>query len=146
MDKVNRSFVRVEPYARADVGNMERHNERKNEHYSNDDDVLSRADMNIHFKKPERGYLQTFDKMVADGEISTKYLQKDPNIINELVFDINTKYFEQMGEELGIGGYEYAKSFYEKAYQMAVAEAGGEQYILSAVMHADERNKAVSEK
>ena len=37
MDKVNRSFVRVVPYARADVGNMERHNERKNEHYSNDD-------------------------------------------------------------------------------------------------------------
>jgi len=125
---------------------MERHNERKNEHYSNDDVVLSRADMNIHFKNPESGYLQTFDKMVADGEISTKYLQKDPNIINELVFDINTEYFEQMGEELGIGGYEYAKLFYEKAYQMAVAEAGGEHYILSAVMHADERNKAVSEK
>jgi len=43
------------------------------------------------------------------------------------------------------GGYEFAKKFYEDAYRFAVAEAGGEEFVLSAVMHADERNKALSE-
>lgn len=43
-------------------------------------------------------------------------------------------------------GYEFAKQFYADAYEMAVNEVGGEQYILSAVMHADERHRPLSEK
>ena len=35
--------------------------------------------------------------------------------------------------------------FYTDAYKAAVEIVGGEQYILSAVMHADERNRAMSE-
>ena len=37
------------------------------------------------------------------------------------------------------------KQFYHDAYQAAIKIVGGEQYILSAVMHADERNRAMSE-
>ena len=37
------------------------------------------------------------------------------------------------------------KSFFEEAYRLAVREIGGGQFVLSAVMHADERNKALSE-
>ena len=43
------------------------------------------------------------------------------------------------------GGYEFAKQFYEDAYQAAVQIVGGEQYIFSAVMHADEINRAMTE-
>ena len=43
------------------------------------------------------------------------------------------------------GGYDFAKQFYADAYKAAVKIVGGEQYILSAVMHADERNRAMSE-
>ncbi len=57
----------------------------------------------------------------------------------EMIFDVNTLYFDQHG------GYDYAKDFFEEAYRMAAREVGGEQYILSAVMHADERNKSLSE-
>ena len=35
--------------------------------------------------------------------------------------------------------------FYEDAYKAAVQIVGGEQYILSAVMHADEINRAMTE-
>jgi len=57
----------------------------------------------------------------------------------EFVFDVNTAYFEERG------GYKFARDFFAEAYKMAVKEAGGEQYILSAVMHADERNRGLSE-
>lgn len=57
----------------------------------------------------------------------------------ELIFDVNSAYFYNHG------GYEFAKMFYEDAYRAAVEIVGGEQYILSAVMHADERNRAMSE-
>ena len=53
----------------------------------------------------------------------------------ELIFDVNSAYFHNHG------GYEYAKQFYTDAYKAAVEIVGGEQYILSAVMHADERNR-----
>ena len=53
--------------------------------------------------------------------------------------DVNSAYFDNHG------GYEFAKQFYEDAYKAAVQIVGGEQYILSAVMHADEINRAMTE-
>ncbi|OGX76163.1 plasmid recombination protein [Enterococcus faecalis] len=135
----DKCVVRNVAYSRAKVGNMERHNERKNERYGNGDVQLDRAALNVHFKGCEGGYLQAFDRLIEDGTISTRGLKKDAKVIDEMIFDVNTEYFERGG------GYEYAKSFFEEAYRMAVKEAGGEEYVLSAVMHADERNKALSE-
>ena len=66
-------------------------------------------------------------------------LKPDAKVFDELVFDVNTAYFEDNGV------YEYAKSFFEEAYRLAVKEVGGEDYILSAVLHADEKNKALSD-
>lgn len=63
----------------------------------------------------------------------------DDNLYGELIFDVNSAYFYNHG------GYEFAKRFYEDAYKAAIEIVGGEQYILSAVMHADERNRAMSE-
>ncbi len=95
--------------------------------------------MDIHFKKPETGYQEIFDRMVTDGSISTRGLKADVVKFGELIFDVNSAYFYNHG------GYEYAKQFYEEAYRSAVEIVGGEQHILSAVMHADERNRAMSD-
>lgn len=138
-DGVDRTVVRNATNKRGSISIRERHNERKNEVYSNPDIMLDKSQLNVHFKRCDTTYLQAFDKLCEDGVISTRGLKENANIIDEMIFDVNTAYFENNG------GYEYAKEFYTKAYEMAVKEAGGEQYILSAVMHADERNKALSE-
>ncbi len=139
MQKTDRSVVRNEAYRKTAVGIRERHNERKNQEYSNPDIVTDRSYLNIHFKSCDGSYAETFDQMLADGTISTRSLQPDAKVIDELIFDVNTAYFDRNG------GYEYAKEFFEEAYRLAIKETGGEQYILSAVMHADERNRALSE-
>ena len=77
--------------------------------------------------------------MVEEKIISTRGLKSDANIMGEMIFDVNTRYFEENG------GYDFAKKFYEDAYKFAVNLVGGEEFILSAVMHADEKNKAVSD-
>lgn len=133
------SVARNGKYTRSKIGNIERHNERKNQLYQNTDIELDRSHLNIYFKKPTDSYLGMFDSMCADGTISTKGLKETAVIIDEMLLDVNTAYFEKNG------GYEGAKEFYQKAYEFAVQEAGGEEYILSAVMHADEKNKALSE-
>ena len=54
-------------------------------------------------------------------------LKPDATHYCELVFDVNSAYFDNHG------GYEFAKQFYADAYKAAVQIVGGEQYILSAV-------------
>ena len=140
MSKVNRSVVRNKAYPRSNFSIRERHNERKNEIYSNPDIVRERSYLNIRFKSCKNTYTQAFDQLLAEKTISTRGLKQDADVFAEMVFDVNTAYFDEHG------GYGYAKDFFAEAYKMAVQEVGGEQYVLSAVMHADERNKSLSEK
>lgn len=137
--KTDRTVVRNSAYQKNSVGIRERHNERKNEVYSNPDIITQRSHLNVHFKECGTTYVAAFDKMVEDGVISTRGLKADAKVIDEMVFDVNTDYFERHG------GYDYAKAFFAEAYRLAVKEAGCEDYILSAVMHADERNRGLSE-
>ena len=123
----------------ADVAKVQEHNEREKDSYSNQDIVPERTSMNVHFKEPTDDYVKMFEQMEQDGVISTRGLKPDAIKYGELIFDVNSAYFYNHG------GYEFAKQFYADAYKAAVKIVGGEQYILSAVMHADERNRAMSE-
>lgn len=138
-DGVYRTSARNARMTAAKVGNSQRHNEREKESYTNQDIVPERTEMNVHFKTPTAGYAETFDQMVADGIISTRGLKADAEKFGELIFDVNSAYFYNHG------GYDFAKQFYADAYKSAIKIVGGEQYVLSAVMHADERNRAMSE-
>lgn len=138
-DGIDRTSARNANLTAAKIGNAQRHNEREKESYTNPDIIPERTSQNIHFKKPTAGYAEMFAQMEKDGVISTRGLKTDANLYGELIFDVNSAYFYNHG------GYEFAKRFYEDAYRAAVEIVGGEQYILSAVMHADERNRAMSE-
>ena len=138
-DGVNRTSARNVNLTAKSIVNAQRHNEREKESYVNQDIVPERTQYNIHFKTPTGSYAEMFDQMIADGTITTRGLKEDANLYGELIFDVNSAYF------FNHGGYDFAKQFYEDAYKAAIQIVGGEQYILSAVMHADERNRAMSE-
>ena len=138
-DGVDRTVVRHVKLNQTQIRNAENHNERKKESYVNQDVVPERSPMNIHFKRPTASYQEMFSRLVEDGTISTRGLKADADTFGELIFDVNSAYFHNHG------GYEFARRFFEEAYRAAVEIVGGEQYILSAVMHADERNRAMSE-
>ena len=122
-----------------DEAKVQEHNEREKDSYNNQDIVPERTALNVHYKAPTDDYVKMFEQMEQDGVISTRGLKPDAVKYGELVFDVNSAYFYNHG------GYEFAKQFYADAYKAAVEIVGGEQYILSAVMHADERNRAMSE-
>ena len=100
-----------------DVAKIQEHNEREKDSYSNQDIVPERTPLNVHFKTPTDDYVKMFEQMEQDGVISTRGLKPDAIKYGELA----------------------------DAYKAAVEIVGGEQYILSAVMHADEHNRAMSE-
>lgn len=135
----NYAVARVEQYTKDSIGKAERHIERKNTSYANMNVDLSRSDWNIHFKSAgDLTYNAHLDKLVEDGAVSLRGLKKDAKIFDEMIFDVNTAYFEERG------GYEYARQFYEEAFHFAEKEYGPEN-IVSAVMHADELNTALTE-
>ena len=139
-DGIDRTVARNQDIETADdLAKVQEHNEREKDSYSNQDIVPDRSSLNIHFKEPTAGYEEMFTQMEQDKVISTRGLKADAVKYGELVFDVNSAYFYNHG------GYEFAKQFYADAYKAAVEVVGGEQYILSAVMHADERNRAMSE-
>ena len=138
-DGIHRTNARNMRLTAAKIGNAQQHNEREKESYVNQDIVPERTRLNVHFKKPTTGYAEMFEQMKKDGIISTRGLKEDAFLYGELVFDVNTAYFHNHG------GYDFAKRFYTDAYKSAIEIVGGEQYILSAVMHADERNRAMSD-
>lgn len=139
MAEGNWSVIRVEKISAEGAQKTERHNERKNESYANLNVDTEQIARNVHFK--DTGgltYNEYFQRLIDEGKISTRGQKAGATIFNELVIDVNTRYFEEHG------GYEYARQFYEEAYRFG-CEIYGEDNIVSAVMHADEINKAVSE-
>ena len=138
-DGIHRTSTRNARMKDADIGNAQAHNEREKSSYVNQDIVPERTQYNVHFKTPTAGYKEMFEQMRSDCAISTRGLKADAEKFGELIFDVNSAYFYNHG------GYEFAKQFYSDAYKAAIKIVGGEQYILSAVMHADERNRAMSD-
>ena len=138
-DGIDRTSVRNLAVSDKAVGNTQQHNEREKDSYRNPDIIPQRVAWNVHFKKPAASYTDLFAQMEANGTISTRGLKPDATHYCELIFDVNSAYFDNYG------GYEFAKQFEEDAYKAAVQIVGGEQYILSAVMHADEINHAMTE-
>lgn len=138
-DGIDRTNVRNMRLTAAKIMNTQRHNEREKDSYVNQDIVPKMSQYNVHFKHPSGSYTEMFARMEREKIISTRGLKEDAFTFGELIFDVNSAYFYNHG------GYEFAKQFYHDAYKSAIEIVGGEQYILSAVMHADERNRAMSE-
>ena len=138
MDKTNYSVARVQTYTRVSIQKAERHNERKNKSYSNMNVDLTQTPNNVYYKRCKKTYNQRLKEMIENGYLSLRGLKDNAKVFDEIIFDINSDYFEQNG------GYEFAKEFYEKAFNFAEKEMGAEN-IISAVMHADELNTALTE-
>lgn len=138
-DGVNRTSVRNMRLTPDKINNTQQHNEREKSSYVNQDIVRERMPLNVHFKTPSGAYREMFEQMETGKIISTRGIKDDAFRYGELIFDVNSAYFYNHG------GYDFAKQFYTDAYKAAVQIVGGEQYILSAVMHADERNRAMSD-
>ena len=136
----NYAVARVQQHTKASIGKSERHIERKNQNYENMNVDLSQTPRNVHFQScGDLTYNATLDKMIEEGSVSLRGLKPDAKLFDEMIFDVNTAYFEEHG------GYDYACRFYEEVFRFAQKEYGPEN-ILSAVMHADELNSALTEK
>ena len=124
-DGVDRTSVRNLAVSDKAVSNTQQHNEREKDSYRNPDIIPQRAAWNVHFKKPTASYTDLFAQLEAAGTISTRGLKPDATHYCELVFDVNSAYFDNHG------GYEFAKQFYEDLTELC--PVGHNSYFLSLI-------------
>lgn len=114
---------------------MERHNERRNKNYSNKDIDLSRSHLNYHLKQIQaESYLREFDRIRTRQELKGNlrlHGEKQSTILCEFIITSDNEFFDGLGADK-------TKRFFEDAYDFVTAKVGGEQYVVSAVVHMDE--------
>ena len=125
----HKTVVRNKAYQTSSFVTVERHNERKNQEYFNGDVELERANLNVHFKQhfKENGdvetYHETFNRLLAERKIVKHGTKPDAKLFCELVYDINTLYFDEQGlleaERNGINRDDALFSVIEPGYEFA---------------------------
>ena len=64
---------------------------------------LEQTQNNIHYKRCETTYNEKLKELLDKGQVSLRGLRENAKLFDELIFDINSDYFEKHG------GYEFAK-------------------------------------
>ncbi len=115
---------------------LERHNERRNKNYSNKDIDLSRTCENYHLKQPtaasyEQEFYRIKDEYGLKGNLRLTG-KKQSTILCEFVITSDKQFFDRLGAER-------TKQFFFDAYRFVTHKVGGEQFVVSAVVHMDEK-------
>ena len=126
------AIIRNTKYKRENLKGIYRHNERRNKNYSNDNIDKEKSYLNYSLKSPKYRYDKEFDimkeKYNLKGQIKTV-----SNIACEYIITSDKQFFETIGEE-------ETKRYFETAYNFVAEYKNlGEQYIMSAKVHMDEK-------
>lgn len=122
----------VEKYKKGSVSSIERHNERKNVNYSNEEIDPSRTHLNYSLmQRDNESYYRSVMKLVNSRDNpSGKALRKDAVVLCEFVITSSNEFFENLPAE-------EQRHFFEEANQYLQDFFGKEKCIYS-VVHNDE--------
>ena len=131
------AIIRNENHKMGAVHLIERHNERLNKNYSNKDIDLSRSHLNYHLKLIQsETYHQEFERIRSQYNLLGNLRltgEKQSNVMCEFLITSDKEFFERLGEEK-------TKRFFSDAYDFVTLKVGGEQFIVSAVVHMNEKS------
>ena len=126
------AIIRNTKYKRENLKGIYRHNERKNKNYSNDNIDKERSYLNYSIKSPKYRYDKEFDRLKEKYNLKGQ-IKTVSNIACEYIITSDKQFFEEIGEE-------ETKRYFETAYKFVAEYKNlGEQYIMSAKVHMDEK-------
>lgn len=133
---ISYAIIRNENHKMGAVPLLERHNERRNKNYSNKDIDPSRTCENYHLKQPtaasyEQEFYRIKDEYGLKGNLRLTG-KKQSTILCEFVITSDKVFFDRLGDER-------TKQFFRDAYRFVTHKVGGEQFVVSAVVHMDEK-------
>lgn len=125
------AIIRNVKYKRENLKGIYRHNERKNNNYSNENIDNERTYLNYSLKSSKYRYDKEFDMMKEKYNLKGQ-IKTVSNIACEYIITSDKQFFEEIGEE-------ETRRYFETAYKFVSEYKNlGEQYIMSAKVHLDE--------
>ena len=125
------AIIRNTKYKRENLKGIYRHNERKNNNYSNKDIDKEKSYLNYSIKSPKYSYEKEFERIRKEYDLKGQ-IKVVSNIVCEYIITSDKQFFEEIGEE-------ETKRYFETAYNFVAEYKNlGEQYIMSAKVHMDE--------
>ncbi len=109
-----------------------RHNERRNKKYSNPDIDADKSYLNYSIKSPQYSYEKEFERIRKEYNLKGQ-IKVVSNIACEYIITSDKEFFEKIGKD-------ETKRYFETAYKFVSEYKNlGEQYIMSAKVHMDEK-------
>ena len=125
------AIIRNQKYKRENLKGIFRHNERKNENYSNKNIDKDKSHLNYSLKDPRYSYEKEFERIRKEYNLKGQ-IKTVSNIACEYIITSDNEFFNRIGEK-------ETRRFFETAYKFVCEYKNlGEQYILSAKIHNDE--------
>ena len=119
-------------YKMKNLPGIYRHNERKNTNYSNKDIDKTKSKKNYSIKSPSTTYTKLF-KQIKELYNLKGQIKSVSNVACEYIITSDKDFFDNIGKE-------ETKRFFKSAYSFVCNYKNlGEQYILSAKVHMDEK-------
>ena len=122
----------AEKYKKGNVSSIERHNERRNANYSNEEIDSSRTHLNYSLmQRSQESYYRSIMKLVdARDNPSGRALRKDAVVLSEFIISSGNEFFETLSDE-------EQKRFFREALRY-LQNFFGEKNSIYAVVHRDE--------
>lgn len=125
------AIIRNQKYKRENLKGIFRHNERKNENYSNKNIDKEKSHLNYSLKDPRYSYEKEFERIRKEYNLKGQ-IKTVSNIACEYIITSDNEFFNRIGEK-------ETRRFFETAYKFVCEYKNlGEQYILSTKIHNDE--------
>lgn len=126
------AIIRNENYKMGQLAYIYRHNERKNTNYSNKDIIKENGIKNYSLKSVNTSYQKAFNNIKEKYKLKGQ-IKKVSNVMCELIITSDKEFFERIGEE-------ETKRYFQMAYDFVANYNNlGEEFIVSAKVHMDER-------
>ena len=127
------AIIRNAKYKRENLKGIFRHNERRNKNYSNKNIDKELSYLNYSIKECKHTYEKEFDLIKEKYNLKGQ-VKSVSNIVCEYLITSDKGFFEKVGEQEG-------RRYFETAYKFVCEYKNlGEQYILSAKVHMDEKS------
>lgn len=125
------AIIRNEKYKRENLKGIYRHNERKNNNYSNKNIDKERTHLNYSLKQCKNSYEKEFDKIKKENNLKGQ-IKSVSNIVCEYIITSDLEFFNKIGID-------ETKRFFQESYNFVCEYKNlGESNIISANVHLDE--------
>ncbi|MDE7363003.1 MAG: plasmid recombination protein [Oscillospiraceae bacterium] len=115
-----------------DIAGVQIHNRRERQHSNSNPDIdFTKSGENYTLKETKLTYNKAVQERVQNGYKSQKSIRKDAVLMCEVLFTSDKAFFERLSDE-------QERAFFADCYKFA-ADRYGEENIISAVVHKDEK-------